>query len=107
MQRFDGFVAKYLGDGVLIYFGYPEAHEDDAERAARAGLELIAAVSALKTPVSLQTRCKVRCLADDATFVRCARSSHQIAHNHEPSGDANTGLQRSRCRSASSSWASG
>ena len=36
--RFDGFVAKYMGDGVLIYFGYPEAHEDDAERAARAGL---------------------------------------------------------------------
>ena len=40
---------KYLGDGVLIYFGYPQAHEDDAERAVRAGLELVAAVSALKT----------------------------------------------------------
>src|SRR5262249_32938115 len=38
------------------YFGYPEAHEDDAERAVRAGLELIAAVIALKTPVALQTR---------------------------------------------------
>ena len=36
--RFDGFVAKYMGDGVLVYFGYPEAHEDDAERAVRAGL---------------------------------------------------------------------
>jgi len=36
--RFAGFVAKYMGDGVLIYFGYPEAHEDDAERAVRAGL---------------------------------------------------------------------
>ena len=35
---FDGFVAKYMGDGVLIYFGYPRAHEDDAERAVRAGL---------------------------------------------------------------------
>jgi class 3 adenylate cyclase len=35
--RFDGFVAKYMGDGVLIYFGYPQAHEDDAERAVRAG----------------------------------------------------------------------
>src|SRR6516225_6652345 len=35
---FDGFVAKYMGDGVLIYFGYPRAHEDDAERAIRAGL---------------------------------------------------------------------
>ena len=37
--RFVGFVAKYMGDGVLIYFGYPEAHEDDAERAVRAGSE--------------------------------------------------------------------
>jgi class 3 adenylate cyclase/predicted ATPase len=56
VQRFGGFVAKYMGDGVLVYFGYPQAHEDDAERAVRAGLELIAAVSALKAPVSLQTR---------------------------------------------------
>jgi class 3 adenylate cyclase len=39
--RFGGFVAKYMGDGVLIYFGYPEAHEDDAERAVRAGLAVI------------------------------------------------------------------
>jgi len=56
VRRFGGFVAKYLGDGVLVYFGYPEAHEDDAERAVRAGLELAAAVSALKMPVSLQSR---------------------------------------------------
>jgi predicted ATPase/class 3 adenylate cyclase len=56
VRRFGGFVAKYLGDGVLVYFGYPEAHEDDAERSVQAGLELTAAVSALKTPVSLQTR---------------------------------------------------
>lgn len=56
VRRFDGFVAKYMGDGVLVYFGYPKAHEDDAERAVRAGLELIAAVSGLKTRVSLQTR---------------------------------------------------
>ncbi len=40
--RFDGFVAKYMGDGVLTYFGYPQAHEDDAERAVRAGLEIVA-----------------------------------------------------------------
>ena len=45
VRRFGGFVAKYMGDGVLVYFGYPQAHEDDAERAVRAGLELIAAVS--------------------------------------------------------------
>jgi class 3 adenylate cyclase len=56
VRRFGGFVAKYMGDGVLIYFGYPEAHEDDAERAVRAGLELIAAVAALKAPTPLQTR---------------------------------------------------
>ena len=55
--RFGGFVAKYMGDGVLVYFGYPQAHEDDAERAVRAGLELVAAVRDLKTHARpLQTR---------------------------------------------------
>jgi class 3 adenylate cyclase len=43
VRRLDGFVAKYMGDGVLAYFGYPEAHEDDAERAVRAGLEFLSA----------------------------------------------------------------
>src|SRR6202008_1190851 len=56
VQRFGGVVSKYMGDGVLIYFGYPQAHEDDAERAVRAGLELVAAVGALKTHATLQTR---------------------------------------------------
>src|SRR5262249_42639141 len=56
VQRFGGFVAKYMGDGALIYFGYPQAHEDDAERAVRAGLGLVAAVVALKTHAPLQTR---------------------------------------------------
>ena len=56
VRRFEGFVAKYMGDGVLIYFGYPQAHEDDAERAVRAALETIAAVSALKLSIPLQTR---------------------------------------------------
>ena len=56
VRRFGGFVAKYMGDGVLVYFGYPEAHEDDADRAVRAALELIAAVTALNAPVALQTR---------------------------------------------------
>ena len=54
--RFGGFVAKYLGDGVLVYFGYPEAHEDDADRAARAGLAVIDAVTALLAPELLQVR---------------------------------------------------
>jgi class 3 adenylate cyclase len=56
VRRFGGFVAKYMGDGVLIYFGYPQAHEDDAERAVRAGLELIQAVGGLKSSAPLQTR---------------------------------------------------
>ena len=56
VRRFDGFVARYMGDGVLVYFGYPRAHEDDAEQSIRAGLELITAVTALKSRASLQTR---------------------------------------------------
>ena len=54
--RFGGFVAKYMGDGVLVTSAIPQAHEDDAERAVRAGLELIAAVSVLKTHAPLQSR---------------------------------------------------
>src|SRR6516165_3595256 len=53
---FAGFVAKYMGDGVLIYFGYPEAHEDDAELAVRAGLAIIGAVGRLATPEQLNVR---------------------------------------------------
>jgi len=56
VQRFGGFVAKYMGDGVLVYFGYPQAHEDDAERAVRAALEFVAAVGDLKSHAALQTR---------------------------------------------------
>jgi class 3 adenylate cyclase len=54
---FEGFVAKYMGDGVLVYFGYPQAHEDDAERAVRAGLAVIDAVGRLDAKsVKLQAR---------------------------------------------------
>lgn len=58
VAQFGGLVAKYLGDGVLAYFGYPEAHEDDAERAVRAGLQLIDAISAMgpRSRVKLQVR---------------------------------------------------
>jgi class 3 adenylate cyclase/predicted ATPase len=56
VTRFDGFVAKYMGDGVLIYFGYPAAHEDDAERAVRTGLTLIDAVATLAAPEPLRVR---------------------------------------------------
>jgi class 3 adenylate cyclase/predicted ATPase len=56
VARFDGFVAKFMGDGVLVYFGYPQAHEDDAERAVRAGLALIEAVGKLRVQEPLQVR---------------------------------------------------
>jgi class 3 adenylate cyclase/predicted ATPase len=54
--RFGGYVARYMGDGVLIYFGYPAAHEDDAERAVRAGVALIDAVGTVSAPEPLQVR---------------------------------------------------
>src|SRR6478672_10297676 len=56
VRHFGGFVARYMGDGVLIYFGYPTAHEDDAERAVRSGLALIDAVATLPAPEPLQVR---------------------------------------------------
>jgi class 3 adenylate cyclase/tetratricopeptide (TPR) repeat protein/ABC-type transport system involved in cytochrome c biogenesis ATPase subunit len=48
-SQYDGFLAEFRGDGILAYFGYPSAHEDDAERTVRAGLDIIAAVAGLKT----------------------------------------------------------
>src|SRR5262245_41155774 len=56
VHHLGGFVARYVGDGVLVYFGYPQAHEDDAERAVRAGLELITAVTGFKTRAPQQVR---------------------------------------------------
>src|SRR5262245_14448837 len=55
VERFGGHVAKYLGDGLLVYFGYPQAHEDDAERAARAGLAIVNAVQHLNDPPAVPT----------------------------------------------------
>ena len=51
VARNGGFVAKYMGDGVLAYFGYPQAHEHDAERAVRAGLAIVEAAPKLDTPI--------------------------------------------------------
>src|SRR6266852_438080 len=49
IRRFDGYLAKYIGDGLLVYFGYPRAHEDDAQRAVRAGLGILATLPQLNT----------------------------------------------------------
>ena len=54
--RYEGFVAKYMGDGVLAYFGYPQAHEDDAERAIRASLATVEEVRRVASPEALQVR---------------------------------------------------
>jgi len=59
VARYDGFVAKFMGDGVLVYFGYPQAHEDDAERAVRAGLDIVAAMPSLRTIERLQISCRI------------------------------------------------
>ena len=56
VRHLGGFVSQYSGDGVVVFFGYPQAHEDDAERAVRAGLQVVAAVAGLRTRDSLQTR---------------------------------------------------
>ncbi len=66
MQQFDGYVAQYLGNGALVYFGYPAAHEDDAQRAIRAGLALLDAL-ALRTPhpalrLASRWRCDWACI---------------------------------------------
>jgi class 3 adenylate cyclase len=56
IARYEGHIAQYLGDGVLVYFGYPVAHEDDAVRAVRSGLEIVTAVSQLAYTPPLQVR---------------------------------------------------
>jgi len=53
MPPYDGFIAKFMGDGILAYFGYPRAHEDDAERAVRAGLAIVDAVERLQTSAAI------------------------------------------------------
>jgi class 3 adenylate cyclase len=59
IERFDGHVAKYLGDGVLAYFGWPRAHEDDAERAVRAGLALVEAIARLEPQAGVRLRARI------------------------------------------------
>ncbi len=54
VTRYEGFVAKYMGDGVLVYFGYPTAHEDDAERAINTGLGIVAAVNELEHDLAVR-----------------------------------------------------
>jgi predicted ATPase/class 3 adenylate cyclase len=57
--RYEGIIARYMGDGVLAYFGYPQAHEDDAEQATRAGLALVDAVANLQTDIGAELQVRV------------------------------------------------
>jgi class 3 adenylate cyclase len=59
VTRFGGHVAKYLGDGLMVYFGWPEAHEDDAERAIRAGLAIVDDVDALNGNLPAEHKVKL------------------------------------------------
>jgi class 3 adenylate cyclase len=59
VERFEGHVAKYLGDGVLAYFGWPRAHEDDAERSVRAGLALVEAIARLEPQAAVRLQARV------------------------------------------------
>jgi class 3 adenylate cyclase len=59
VKRYDGYIARYMGDGLLVYFGYPNAHEEDAERAVRAGLDTINAISRLDTATDTELNVRV------------------------------------------------
>jgi class 3 adenylate cyclase len=59
VARYDGFVAKFMGDGILVYFGYPQAHEDDAERAIRAGLDIVDGMPSVLVDDSDELTCRI------------------------------------------------
>jgi predicted ATPase/class 3 adenylate cyclase len=59
ISHYDGFIAHFLGDGLLVYFGYPHAHENDAERAVRAGLDIVTAIPRLETAASAPLKARV------------------------------------------------
>ena len=59
IARFEGHVAKYMGDGVLAYFGWPQAHEDEAERAVRAALATVEAIERLSAPNGTALACRI------------------------------------------------
>ncbi len=59
IEAFGGYIARYMGDGILVYFGYPQAHEDDPERAVRAGLRIIAGVAELEPQPGLRLHVRI------------------------------------------------
>jgi class 3 adenylate cyclase len=91
VQRYGGFVAQYLGDGVLVYFGYPQAHEDDAERAVRSALDLVAAVANLQTNTRLQTRVGIATglvVVGESRWIRRTPGARHRRRDAQPGGPA-------------------
>jgi class 3 adenylate cyclase len=86
IDQYDGFVGRYMGDGVMAYFGYPQAHEDDAERAVRAGLGTIEAVGRLDVKsVKLQTRVGIATgLVVVGDFIRAGSVQEQTVIGETP-----------------------
>jgi class 3 adenylate cyclase len=74
IARFEGYIAQYLGDGLLVYFGYPQAHEDDAQRAVRARLGMVEAMGQLNARMSQQ----------HGVQLDMRLRTHQIVQEHEP-----------------------
>ena len=79
VERYEGHVAQYLGDGLMTYFGWPRAHEDDAQRAVQAGLEIVQAVQRIDAPVALAVRVGISTArpstCNDSSSVFSCRSS--------------------------------
>src|SRR5207237_2825803 len=59
IQRFDGHIAQYLGDGLLVYFGYPQAHEDTVQRTVRSGLGMVEALGMVNHPLDREYRVRL------------------------------------------------
>jgi class 3 adenylate cyclase len=88
LQSYDGFLGDFRGDGVLAYFGYPRAHEDDAERSVRTGLDIIATVARLETPAAEPLAVRIGIATGVVVIGDLSRegrlgSRHLVARDHD------------------------
>ena len=105
IERYDGHVAQYLGDGVMIYFGWPAAHEDDAQRAVRAGLDIVESVAGLEADAALAVRIGIA-RTGNRSEAGCCRSpptwtpgrTGLLSASQSPPSSAPPGSTTSACR---------
>jgi class 3 adenylate cyclase/ABC-type transport system involved in cytochrome c biogenesis ATPase subunit/tetratricopeptide (TPR) repeat protein len=83
---YDAFLARFVGDGIFVYFGYPRAHEDDAERAVRAGLDMVAAVGKVRTPTGVPLTVRIGIATGTVVVDRLVGKS--VAHEQAVFGAA-------------------